>query len=83
MKSISALSQIMIFAKELEKTSILYSVCFGLKINLMSDIYLELQDSRQFKICFYKVNKFQLHNKQFCPTNQRIQSNFNFQSIRI
>lgn len=48
----------MIFAKELEKTSILYSVCFGLKITLMSDTYLELQDSRKFKICFYRVNKF-------------------------
>lgn len=60
----------MIFANELEKTSILYSVCFGLKIALMSETYLELQDSRKFKICFYRVNKFNstsllvLHNKQ-------------------
>ncbi|CAD8102717.1 unnamed protein product [Paramecium primaurelia] len=67
MKTIQSLSQIMIFAKELEKTSILYSVCFGLKITLMSDTYLELQDSRKFKICFYRVNNFAQQTKGYSP----------------
>ncbi|CAK65415.1 unnamed protein product (macronuclear) [Paramecium tetraurelia] len=57
----------MIFAKELEKTSIMYSVCFGLKITLMSDLYLELQDSRKFKICFYRVNNFAQQTKGYSP----------------
>ena len=57
MKNISLLSNITIFAKELEQTSVMYSVCFGLKIKLMSDAYLELQDAQNFKLCFYKVSK--------------------------
>lgn len=57
MKQVSSLSSILIFAREIENTSVLYSVSLGLKIKTMSEVYLELQDAKRQKICFLKVDK--------------------------
>ncbi|KAM3137161.1 hypothetical protein pb186bvf_010707 [Paramecium bursaria] len=67
MKQISFVSNIFIFAKELQQTSSIYTVCLGFKIKFMNENLLELEDARGLKISYLSVNNFAQQTKGYSP----------------